>query len=382
MIKTKKFKKPVLMLALILIVSLFGAGLSLADDVNIESDFVWQGQGSENAICNGVNADWHWILTPGGANQFIEATLYVSFKDGSEVSAPGVFRGGERGALHFNILKADGGTVESAYVDFSYSGSPGGNFVLTISSLDCDEDETGYLVITKKAYVADEDGVRTLDEDTKTKFAFEIHDANGLVQDGITLVNGESTEAIELKLGTYTVKEVDDGGYEADQDVFNGIELTAGDTKVVNFINVRTEGFIIPPPPGGNDATLTITKKAYVTDEDDKRTLATDTKSEFTFEIKDTDGKVVKTIKLKNGGSTTVILPAGSYTVKEIDDGGYVADQYLFEVTLVEGEEKTLDFINVRSEKLPVTSGMDGLFILFGVAVAGRGLMLRRRLRK
>ena len=403
MYKNQMYKKSAVVFALILLINLFAAGFVFANDVNVVDDFAWVGNGSENATCDGINADWHWILTPGGNNQFVTGTLYVTFTDDTQLSATGYFPGGDRGAMHFNILRADGGTVESAYVDFTYEGSPGGNFVLTISSLECedadDEDGTGDLVITKTAFVLGDDDVRTPDDIEYVDFSFKVTDANN-VEQTFTLVNGES-KTITLPTGSYSVEETDSTEYyDVDEASFNGT-ITVDETETVTFVNVREEGTIPPPPPSGNgDGELTITKKAYVTVNGGERTLDEITNVEFTFVVTGEDFE--ETYKLMNGGSTTIVLPAGLYTVEETNAAGYVAEQATFNVTIVEGETETVDFVNVRNEEtttppppggngedeedddetLPVTSGMDGLLLLLGAGVTGSGLLIRRRNRK
>jgi LPXTG-motif cell wall-anchored protein len=99
--------------------------------------------------------------------------------------------------------------------------------------------ENGYLIITKKAYIADENGDRTLDENTVIEFTFEIHNADGLVEGNIKLTNGGSVTKM-LPVGDYTVKEVDARGYVADEYKFT-VMVAAEETKTVTFINVLDE---------------------------------------------------------------------------------------------------------------------------------------------
>lgn len=338
MYKNRKFKKSALMLALIMVVILFASGLALASEtVNVVEGFSWEGNGSEHATCDGVNADWHWILTPGGNNIFEEATLFVTFEDGTELQTDGYIQGQDRGAMHFNILKADGGTVDSAYVDFTYTGT-GTNFVLTISSLECDdpiEEETGTLTIVKE--VVDGEGSEV--EGDETSFYFTIEGQDGQV----IIIGSGSSDPIVLPVGTYKVTEVlnedEHEDYElinatvavgdAELDDANGILVEVSvDGNTVTFINELDEGGTIgPEDPGGNG------------DDDDGT-------------IDDED-------------------PAGNGD----DDNGTIDD----EDPAGNGEEAEEDD---DEETLPVTSGMDALLLGLGAAMTTGGLVIRRRKRK
>lgn len=100
----------------------------------------WDGQGSEYATLEcreGETGYWKWILTPGGPDSPENAVLTVTFEDETTETAEGYRPGGDRGAVHFDVFKTGGGTVESAYVEFDGGGR---NPVLTISEAECREE--------------------------------------------------------------------------------------------------------------------------------------------------------------------------------------------------------------------------------------------------
>lgn len=112
------------------------------NDNDGERTLDWDGQGSEHAEQNCSENEegfWHWILTPGGSTAIeTDAVLEVQFEDESSATVEG-YRpsGGEQGAVHFNVTKPGGGTVESATVTFTGGGD---NPVLTISDGECRPD--------------------------------------------------------------------------------------------------------------------------------------------------------------------------------------------------------------------------------------------------
>jgi len=96
----------------------------------------WTGNGSENNCPLG--GTYHWILTAGGGGfDYVSATLYVTFTDGTG-TADGYFPGSGHGAVHFDIT---GGEVVSAYAEWIGTGTPG-NQVLTISHSTCNTTTT------------------------------------------------------------------------------------------------------------------------------------------------------------------------------------------------------------------------------------------------
>ena len=109
-----------------------------------ENTIVWDGQGGERfgtLDCEENEVGyWKWILTPGGPTPIEEgALLTVTFEDSTDVEAEGYRPGGGGGAVHFDVFKDGGGTVESAEVSFD-----GGNedrSVLTISEARCVPEE-------------------------------------------------------------------------------------------------------------------------------------------------------------------------------------------------------------------------------------------------
>ncbi len=106
-----------------------------------ERTIEWEGQGDEHATqdCSGEYGYWHWILTPGGQPSIDEnAELTVNFADGTTETATGYRPGEGGGAVHFDVFKEDGGTVESAEVNFTGGGN---NPVLTISGGECVPEE-------------------------------------------------------------------------------------------------------------------------------------------------------------------------------------------------------------------------------------------------
>lgn len=111
------------------------------DDI-VERTIKWGGQGSEHADQD-CEADefgyWHWVLTRGGPIPIQEgATLTVTFADNTDVTVKGYFKGEGAGAVHFDVFKEGGGTVDSASVTFE-----GGTdrSLLTISDGKCVDDE-------------------------------------------------------------------------------------------------------------------------------------------------------------------------------------------------------------------------------------------------
>lgn len=102
-----------------------------------ERSLEWGGQGSEHAqqTCPDAVGHWHWILTPGGSMALEEdALLTVTYEDGTETTVEGHRRGQGSGAVHFDVYKQGGGTVESAVVTFNGGGA---NVLLTISGGRC-----------------------------------------------------------------------------------------------------------------------------------------------------------------------------------------------------------------------------------------------------
>ena len=110
-----------------------------ADGENHDRTLQWGGQGGEHAMqdCPGERGYWKWVLTPGGPTAIeAGAVLTVEFEDGSSETVDGYFPGGGQGAVHFDVFRDDGGTVESATVAFSGGGN---NALLTISEGYCVE---------------------------------------------------------------------------------------------------------------------------------------------------------------------------------------------------------------------------------------------------
>lgn len=101
----------------------------------------WDGQrGSEFAEvdCDDVAAVWQWILTKGGPTppDADGAELTVEFADGTTETAEGYRPGQGRGAVHFDVTKAGGGTVDGATAAFVGGNE---NTHLTISEVQCSE---------------------------------------------------------------------------------------------------------------------------------------------------------------------------------------------------------------------------------------------------
>ena len=129
--------KKVFVVLLIIMLALTMTSIPFAET---QETLQWQGQGSENVQLSEGYEGWHWILTPGGGNQVVEAMLFVTMKDSfgeeHEVIANG-YRpgGGERGAVHFDVNGYLSDTVIRARVEFAYeSGAGQENFILTISN--------------------------------------------------------------------------------------------------------------------------------------------------------------------------------------------------------------------------------------------------------
>ena len=103
-----------------------------------ERTLYWEGQGDEHATQDCEEEEdgyWKWILTRGGRTAIEEgAELTVKFDDNTETTVTGYFPGAGAGAVHFDVFKAGGGTVDSASVTFSGGGA---NALLTISDGDC-----------------------------------------------------------------------------------------------------------------------------------------------------------------------------------------------------------------------------------------------------
>ena len=103
----------------------------------------WKGQGSEHAEqdCPGQFAYWKWVLTPGGQPSIAPdpvPQLTVTYEEQGQLDpVEGELRPGGAGAVHFDVFKEDGDTVESAFVEFS-GGGP--NALLTISEGFCVDD--------------------------------------------------------------------------------------------------------------------------------------------------------------------------------------------------------------------------------------------------
>ncbi|MXV63805.1 hypothetical protein GS429_17400 [Natronorubrum sp. JWXQ-INN-674] len=107
----------------------------------------WGGQGSENATQDCAEDEvgfWKWVLTPGGPEAIEEATLFVTIQPTDPDAEPvtleveGFTPGGPRGVFQFNVFLQGGGTVQSAFVEFSGGGA---NPRLTISEGECREDD-------------------------------------------------------------------------------------------------------------------------------------------------------------------------------------------------------------------------------------------------
>jgi hypothetical protein len=107
-----------------------------------ERTITWDGKrGSEHAEqdCDDV-AFWHWILTPGGPEEFVAVgPLEVTFEDGGSQTAQGTQKG--NGAYHFYIRRSGGGEITDASVQVTGGGE---NALLTISDGGCEEAEILY----------------------------------------------------------------------------------------------------------------------------------------------------------------------------------------------------------------------------------------------
>lgn len=104
----------------------------------VDGSVEWTGHGSENNVAcdEGEVAAWHWILTPGGANELLDATLTVTYSDGTTESYAPTKE--TPGAFHWTVNTDGDLTVASASADFTYEDGPGSdNFVLTISDMSC-----------------------------------------------------------------------------------------------------------------------------------------------------------------------------------------------------------------------------------------------------
>ena len=119
----------------------------------------WGGQGSENATQECAEDEvgfWKWVLTPGGPQAIEEATLFVTIQPTDPDAEPvtleveGFTPGGPRGVFQFNVFLEGGGTVQSAFVEFTGGGA---NPRLTISEGECreDDDPVDVTVITDPA---------------------------------------------------------------------------------------------------------------------------------------------------------------------------------------------------------------------------------------
>ena len=118
------------------------AGRGFGDEPGVVE---WDGHGDEFAEfdCPG-EAHWHWVLTPGGPNPIDvdSATLFVEFKDGTELDADGYRNGyGTNGAVHFDIFRDGGGTIKNAWAEFD-GGSE--RSLLTISDAKCEREFLDY----------------------------------------------------------------------------------------------------------------------------------------------------------------------------------------------------------------------------------------------
>ena len=137
-----------LLLIILALVFLFACSstLSLADEA-IQNTVDWDGNGSEYSIADcSSGIHWQWILTPLGGIEITEATLTVTYADSSVTVTDGVYSGQSgQGAYHFHVYKPDGGVVDSASADYSYTGSipPSQEPFLTISSVECYTPEPG-----------------------------------------------------------------------------------------------------------------------------------------------------------------------------------------------------------------------------------------------
>ena len=120
------------------------------DSSDFENKLDWGGQGSEHATldCPDDTGYWKWVLAPGGPGLEEDALLTVIFEDSDTVTAEGYRPGEGGGAVHFDVYKEGGGTVEKAYVEFDGGGI---NPVLTISEAFCVEDEPEIEVETRPA---------------------------------------------------------------------------------------------------------------------------------------------------------------------------------------------------------------------------------------
>ena len=114
-------------------------GLSIASAASSEEDdrehtIEWKQQGSEHATqeCSG-KAYWKFVLTPGGPEEIEDPVLEVGFEDGSHEEIR--LEKSSRGAVHFEVVKDGGGTIDEAWVRFN--GGDEDNAVLTISEGGC-----------------------------------------------------------------------------------------------------------------------------------------------------------------------------------------------------------------------------------------------------
>lgn len=120
------------------------------DGSDFERTLDWKGQGSEYADldCPDDTGYWKWVLAPGGPGLGEDALLTVIFEDSDEVKTEGYRPGEGGGAIHFDVFKEGGGTVETAHVEFNGGGR---NPILTISEGYCLEDEPDIEIKTRPA---------------------------------------------------------------------------------------------------------------------------------------------------------------------------------------------------------------------------------------
>lgn len=184
-------------------------GVGLVAGEGHERELEWTGKGSENATldCPGTDGYWHWILSPGGPTPPEPgAELTVTFDDGTTMSDTGERRsGGQKGAVHFDITKAGGGTVTAATVTFSGGSS---NTILTISHSNCqpeseptpEEPQYNDLVVNHEC--VDGRGTMTVSNINENSTSVTATGPGGYMETKLVPAGG-SAEFADLDDGTY-----------------------------------------------------------------------------------------------------------------------------------------------------------------------------------
>lgn len=123
-----------------------------------ENRIDWNGRGRSHAklACPADEEGyWHWSLARGGSTPLQDgAELTVTFADGQSQSVDGYFHGTGRGAVHFEVIRSGGGTVDSATATFDGGGD---HPLLVLNHGTClGPDEDPPAVIPEREETADE----------------------------------------------------------------------------------------------------------------------------------------------------------------------------------------------------------------------------------